>query len=210
MPTDVDEIMSSAILLIVILSLIAIALMTFFFWLGYWWVNRRSSYCPYVRQRLEPATLLSYEVVERAHEFMSHLNSEENPAFELKHASVCRETGRIFPDTVSPNGVIQVKWDFLQQRFPGRWVSWGSLNEAQQRRVRASHVTLRGYQTEASSPQASPRAIRLPYTLTKPGPLYVDLNNFNLMGWKQVPGTNFEILVVQTPKRRKQSPTVNL
>lgn len=210
MPTDVDDIMSSALLLIVLLSLLVIACMVFFFWLGYWWVNRRCSYCPYIRRRLEPATLLSYEVVERAHDFMSHFNSEQNPAFELKDASVCRETGRIFPDTVSANGVIHVDWDFLSDRYPGNWVSWGSLSEADQRRVRASHVTLRGYQTEVSCPLPKPSSIHMPYTLTKPGPLYVDLATYNLLGWKQLPGTNFEMLIVQTPKAHRGRPTDRL
>lgn len=201
---NADEVISSALLLIFLLVILSLIFIVGLFALGYWWTIRRGCKCPYVKQPLEPATLLSYEAVEKIHSFMSHLNSEENPAFELKEAAVCRETGRIFPGALGKHGRIYVDWRFLQKRRPGKWASWGSLSEAKQRKVRSMHITLRGYQTENSCPARSPKAISLMYSMTKPGPLYVDMKTGTLMGWKQVPDSNFELLVVQLPKRRKR------
>ena len=198
---SIDEIINSAFMLIIVMTLASVLGLGGFFWLCWWLLARRHARCPYGHGRLEPATKLSYEVIERTHEFLMHLNSEDNPAFELSHAAVCRETGRIFPHGLRNGDIIKVNWDFLQQRHPGNWVSWGSLSEADKRRVRACHVTLRGFQTENSATEPKPRKVPSRYTLMKPGPLYVDLSNYNLLGWKQVPGTNFELLILQRPKQ---------
>lgn len=198
---DVDAMMGSALLLFVLLSVVSFIFILALFGLGYWLSVRRGSNCPYVKRPLEPATLLSYEAVEKIHEFMNHLNSEENPAFDLRYAAVCRETGRIFPDALNKRGRIYVTWGFLNQRRPGKWASWGSLNEAKQRKLRSMHATLKGYQTEHSSPLPRPKSVSLSYALAKPGPLYVDMKTGTLLGWKQVPDSNFELLVVQCPKR---------
>jgi hypothetical protein len=44
-----------------------------------------------------------------------------------------------------------------------------------------------------------PQEIDSFHALLKPGPLYVDRETKNLLGWKEVPGTEFEVLIVQTP-----------
>ena len=36
--------------------------------------------------------------------------------------------------------------------------------------------------------------------MTRPGPLYVDIETKVLLGWKVVPGTDLEVLIVQKPK----------
>jgi len=96
---------------------------------------------------------------------------------------------------------VKVDWTFLQKRYPGIWVSWGSLNSDQQRAISDAHESLEGFQTEVSSPSPAPRAIEPEYAYTKPGPLYVDIQTKVLLGWKVVPGTELEVLIVQKPVR---------
>jgi hypothetical protein len=93
-----------------------------------------------------------------------------------------------------------VDWNFLQKRYPGKYVSWGSLTEDQKKEVREQHVSLEGFQTEFSCPEPMPRAIEPKYAFIKPGPLYVDIDHKVLLGWKEVPGTEMEVLIVQKPK----------
>jgi hypothetical protein len=92
-----------------------------------------------------------------------------------------------------------VDWTFLQKRYPGHWVSWGSLSKEQQEAIRDVHESLGKFQTQESSPTPAPRAVEPEYAYTKPGPLYVDLETKILLGWQVVPGTDFEVLIVQKP-----------
>ncbi len=96
-------------------------------------------------------------------------------------------------------GAIKVEWDFLQKKYPGKFVSWGSLIEEQKEIIRGRHKSLDGFQTDFSSPVPSPRKIDPEYAYTKPGPLYVDIDTNVLLGWKVVPGTELEVLIVQKP-----------
>lgn len=128
------------------------------------------------------------------------MHQYDNPMFDFDKAALCRETGRIFPNSVTWYGTIKVDWTFLQKRYPGNYVSWGSLSDYQKEIVRSSHHTLEGFQTEYSSPQPAPSKIESFYAMTIPGPLYVDLDTNVLLGWKSVPLTDLEVLVVQKPK----------
>ena len=123
----------------------------------------------------------------------------DNKLFDLNKAAVCRMTGRIFPDAVTWYGAIDVDWDFLQKRHPGEYVSWGSLTEGQKTIIRERHLSLEGLQTEISSPTPSPRLVEPEYAHTVPGPLYVDIRTGILLGWKQVPDTELEVMIVQKP-----------
>jgi hypothetical protein len=58
---------------------------------------------------------------------------------------------------------------------------------------------MHGYQTQHSSTQPDPKDINEYHAMLKPGPLYVDRVTKILMGWKEVPGTQFEVLIVQKP-----------
>ncbi len=62
------------------------------------------------------------------------------------------------------------------------------------------HESLEGFQIELSSKTANPRAIEPQYALAQPGPLYVDIDSLVLVGWKSVPYTDLEVLIVQRPK----------
>ncbi|QLH35517.1 MAG: hypothetical protein HWD61_04665 [Parachlamydiaceae bacterium] len=88
----------------------------------------------------------------------------------------------------------------MQKRYPGKYVSWGSLSDEQKEIIRLSHHSLEGFQTEYSSSIPAPSQIEPMYANAVPGPLYVDLDTQILLGWKQVPLTDLEVLVVQNPK----------
>src|SRR5262249_10682082 len=106
---------------------------------------------------------------------------------------------RIFPDCMTWYGAIRVGWDFIQKRFPGDYVSWGSLTESQQEAVRASHESLEGFQETYSSAIPSPRLVESKYAMEKPGPLYVEIKTGTLVSWMCVPETEVELLIVQKP-----------
>jgi hypothetical protein len=177
----------------------------FFLLFGAFWVAWRLSHrapclSPYSEMPLRYATDLSYYSVERILRYLYELQDYENQIFDLRRASFCRVTGRIFPDSVSWFNTINVDWDFLKKRFPGNYVSWGSLKPEFQLAIRNRHNSIKGFETEYSSPTASPRGIEPQYALYSPGPLYVDIDTYVLIGWKNVPGTNLELLFVQRPK----------
>ena len=134
-------------------------------------------------------------------DFMVSQPQPENAPFELSTAAICRGTGRIFPDCVDATEVIRLDWSFLPKRYKGTYASWGALSEDEQVRIKLIHVNeLEGYQTEESSKHISPTDVEDYFKEISPGPLYVDRMKGTLIGWKCVPGTHFEVLVVQLPK----------
>jgi hypothetical protein len=134
--------------------------------------------------------------------YLYSLHEYDNRIFDIEKAAYCRETGRIFPRALNWFNAIQVDWSFLQKRYPGNYVSWGSLSEEQKSIIQNLHASLEGYQIQYSSPQPSPKKIDPKYAYTKPGPLYVDLETGILLGWKIVPDTDLEVLIVQKPLKR--------
>ncbi len=168
------------------------------FWFT-WWKSKRQGICPYTGLPLRPATDLSFFTCERTLQFLYHFRQYDNRVFKLSKAAYSRETGRIFTDCINIFDNIYVDWTFLNKRYPGGYVSWGSLNEDQQKAIRKVHGSLEAFQTETSSPTPSPRAIEPEYCYTKPGPLYVNFETKVLLGWQMVPGTEVEILIVQKP-----------
>lgn len=130
---------------------------------------------------------------------MNSQSQYDNRPFAIAKASYCRETGRIFPDSITWYGAIKVDWSFISKRYPGNFVSWGSLTRETKREITECHTPFIGYQTEESSPTASPRLVEPQYALTTPGPFYVDVATKVVMGWKVVPNTSLEVLIVQHP-----------
>lgn len=181
--------------------LLGFAFLFFVFWLGWWISLRPHSVSPYTGIPLRRASELSYYSKEKVLKYLHDLQQYDNPIFKFNHAAFCRETGRIFTHAVTWIDTIKIDWGFLQKRYPGHYVSWGSLNEAQQQYIRDAHDSLEGFQVEMSSPEPAPRSIESKYAYTKPGPLYVDLQTKILLGWKEVPGTDLEVLIVQKPVR---------
>lgn len=192
--SDTDVILFASGILIVFFLLAAA------FVIG-WRISRwESCPSPYSKLPLRRATNLSYFTTEKVLRYLYNLRQYDNRMFDLRQASFCRETGRIFQDSMTWYDVISVDWSFLQKRYPGRYVSWGSLTLEQQSDIRDRHNSLEGFQTAHSSSRSSPREVEMEFALTKPGPLYVDIYTAVLLGWKEVPGTEMEVLIVQKPK----------
>jgi hypothetical protein len=180
-------------ILVVVLALVALCVY------GIWLSRRPSSLSPYSRLPMRRGTDLSYYSKEKVLRFLYNTHQYDNRIISFKKAAVCRETGRIFPDVVTWYDKIKLDWNFLQKRFPGSYVSWGSLTNEQQEIIRNAHDSLEGFQTDFSSPNPLPKAVEAKYALASPGPLYVDINSKVLVGWKLVPDTDLEVLIVQKP-----------
>jgi hypothetical protein len=185
--------------------LFAIAILASFFllfgafWFAWWVTRREASLSPYSGMPLRRATDLSCYSMEKVLRFLHNMNQYDNRIFEFRRSALDRETGRIFQNCVTWYDSIRVDWSFLNRRYPGHYVSWGSLTLAQKRAIREVHEPLDGFQTEMSCPHSSPRHIEPQYAFEKPGPLYVDVNTGILLGWKCGPDTALEVLIVQNP-----------
>ncbi len=178
--------------------------LAFLFWFFTWVLSQPSSPSPYSGNLLRPAKDLSLFYKVKILEYLESIQDYDNQKFPFDKASYCRDTLRLFPNSTTWYGAIQVDWTFLQKRFPGNYVSWGSLNEKQKGALLEIHGSLRGFQTAQSSPESSPRLIAPEYAFLKPGPLYVDLDTKIVLGWKLVPDTEMEVLIVQKPPRHTE------
>lgn len=181
------------------LILLSFAFFCLLFWIGWRISQRTQAVSPYTGVPLRRLTEVSYYSAERILRYLHDLHQYDNRIFKLSKAAFCRETGRIFQDCVTIFDTIKLDWTFLHKRYPGNWISWGSLGKDQQDAIREVHSSLEKFQTIESSPNPSPRGIEPEYAYTKPGPLYVDLDTKVLLGWQVVPGTDFEVLIVQKP-----------
>lgn len=165
------------------------------------WIRRKQvALSPYTKKPLRRGLDIPYQTREKVLRYLFFMHQYDNRMFDVTKAAFCRETGRLFPNAVSYFDTIHVDWTFLQKRYPGTYVSWGSLSHEQKEMIKASHHTLEGYQTALSSRNPAPSMIETMYAYETPGPLYVDLETKVLLGWKVVPGTDLEVLVVQKPK----------
>lgn len=197
------EISSSTVLLFSLAILGTFFLLFAVFWFGWRYSHRESTLSPYSGMPLRRGADLSYYNVERVLRYLYELQDYNNRLFDLRYSAVCRETGRIFQDALSWFDMINVDWSFLQKRKKGNYVSWGSLSANQKEHIKKIHISLEGFQTELSSKNPLPKAIEPQFAMAKPGPLYVDVDTYVLIGWKLVPGTELEVLIVQTPERQK-------
>lgn len=155
---------------------------------------------PYSGMPLRKASELTFATKDQINRYLYQLHDYDNRVIDLEKAALCRETGRIFPNAVTWSDKIKVDWSFIKKRYAGNFISWGSLTEDAKKEIRAAHHSLYGFQTEFSSPQPAPRMIDYENALRKPGPLYVDIETKILLGWKAIPDTDFEVLIVQKPK----------
>lgn len=186
-------------------SLFAIAILVVFFiilglcFFGIWISYLKGSLSPYSKQPMRKGEELSFDSKVKVLRFLYEMHQYDNRIFELRRSAVCRETGRIFPNAVTWYGVIRLDWSFLKKRYPGNYVSWGSLTTDQQELVRAVHTSMKGFQVDFSSSVPNPKGIEAKYAFAKPGPLYVDFETKVLLGWQEVPSSEFEVLIVQKP-----------
>jgi len=171
------------------------------FFVGWWLSRNRVSPCPYTGRALRRGSDLHYTIVEKVLRYLFDIYQYDNRLFDLSRAAICRDTGRIFPESVTWYRTVHVDWTFLQKRYPGKYVSYGSLTEEQKLVIQSQHESLEGFQVEFSSPTSTPRLVEPEYVYRKPGPLYVDVDTGILLGWKCVPDTDLEVLIVQKPKK---------
>lgn len=191
--TDTDVVLFSFSLLLVL------AVLTAYFFISFFRVKRKVDVSPYTGMPLRFASEIPYASREKITNFLKIIIDYNNQLIDFERASFCRDTGRIFPNTVTWTGAIKLDWTFIIKRYRGNYVSWGSLSPHLQKEIRSAHSSLDGFQTHISSKNPSPRSIEEDYAMTRPGPLYVDPETKVLIGWVIVPGTAFEILVVQKP-----------
>lgn len=161
----------------------------------------RSVTCPspYTGRHLRKGSDLPWKSREKVLRYLYDMHDYDNRMFDLTQAAVCRDTGRIFSDAFTWYGSMKVDWSFIQRRHKGNFVSWGSLTDVQKVMIMDKHRSLEGFQTENSSLTPSPRLVEPVFAMTKPGPLYVDIKTGVLIGWKSVPDTELEVLIVQKP-----------
>jgi hypothetical protein len=180
-------------------TLFSAAFVAAFFYIGWHFFNRPGTKSPYADIFLNDAATLTYDAVRHVHAFMTMLPQPENAFFDITKAAVCKTTGRLFPDSIGKRGVVTLKKSLIQQRYPGRYMLWETLTEQQKSLVIAAHDTMEGFQLQGSATSSRPYEIRRCYRRLKPGPLYVDRKTNILVGWKNVPETDLEVLVVQKP-----------
>ncbi|MGK5595421.1 MAG: hypothetical protein ACSNEK_08705 [Parachlamydiaceae bacterium] len=185
----------------VILLLVVLVLLMMYF--AYTLKQNRDDACPspYSGLPLRKARDLTFALKNDILRYLYQLHDYDNRMFDIDKAALCRETGRLFPNALTWNDKIKVDWSFIKKRYPGNFISWGSLSEDAKKEIRQAHNSLDGFQTEYSSPQPAPRMVDFETALKKPGPLYVDLETKILLGWKVVPNTEFEVLIVQKPRK---------
>jgi hypothetical protein len=192
----------ATVFLVAVVFLLVVAFMVAILIIGWLFTSRKDSVSPYTGMPLRRGRDLSYNSMLQIYKFMEPYKEYDNRMFKVTQSAIDRETGRVFPNCITWTGHIKLDWTFLQKRLRGNYVSWGSLTKERQDEIRRLHDTLDGYQTEFSCPRAAPVDIESAYIYTKPGPLYVDPDTAILIGWKMVPGTELEVLIVQRPIKR--------
>lgn len=183
----------------VLVLFFVLALLIVYFFYSFIAHNRRGDVSPYSGMPLRPAKEMTYATQDKVNHYLMGLHDFDNRPIDFSKSSFCRETGRIFPHSITWSGAIKLDWSFIKKRYPGNFVSWGSLSEDKKKAIEAVHTNLFEFQREISSKNPSPRLIEEEIALAKPGPLYVDPETRVLMGWKQVPDTDLELLIIQKP-----------
>jgi hypothetical protein len=187
-----------------VMGVLVFSLLFMALFLALGWLLTKKPYIarsPYTGLPVRRADGLPYSTKKKVYVYLQEIHQYDNRPFTFKKALHCRETGRLFQDAIDWKGKAHLDWGFLQKRFAGTWISWGSLSDVLKEQVRNRHEDLEGFETLVSSKQPSPRAIEAKYSYNRPGPLYVDISTGILMGWKRVPDTELEVLVVQHPIR---------
>lgn len=198
--SDIESLGQSVVFVLLASFLLVIAAMMGLLWFGWWASQKRGSLCLYTKKPMTLGIDVAASVRGFVNDFLLSHPQPENSPIDFDTAAISPETGRIFPHAAFKGSFVRLGWDFLSKHYPGRYVSWGSLGELEQATIRLCHgESLAGYQTEVSSPRPLPQEIDSHYALTRPGPLYVDRTTKILIGWKEVPGTEFEVLIVQMP-----------
>jgi hypothetical protein len=196
---DVETLGQGAVFVLFASFLLVVVAMMGLLWFGWWVSHKKGSSSPYSKLPMTLGIDIAGSMRRHVEDFLLSHPQPDNPPIDFETAAICSETGRIFPNSAVRGNFVRLDWTFLQKRFPGRYVSWGSLSEVEQGTIRLCHEFLTGYQTENSCPVPMPQQIDSHTASIKPGPLYVDRHTKILLGWKEVPETNLEVLIVQKP-----------
>jgi hypothetical protein len=189
-----------AILFLIAIFVVIVAVLFSLVWVGWKREAVRGHVCPYCGAKMQLGIDVARSVAGMVNSFLDVQPSNGNPAIDFAKAAYCPRTGRIFPNCVTTSEQVTVSWNFLQERCPGTYVSWGSLSEEERGVLKILHDSFDGFQTEKSSVHSRPEDVEEEVSSLSPGPLYVDRQQKILLGWKKVPGTYFEVLVVQNPR----------
>ncbi len=194
--TNQDIVYFGALLFLILFGLAA---MSIFNW---WFSYNPACPSPYTGHPMRSGADLHWMTKEKVLRFLYNRHEYHNRMFDINKAAICRQTGRVFPDSVNWLGSLKTDWDFIAKRYPGDFVSWGSLTEIQRLHILDMHASLEGFQVDFSSSNPAPRDVEPDYALLSPGPLYVDISTGVLIGWQKVPETELEVLIVQKPVER--------
>lgn len=176
-----------------------LAILLLFLFLGWKREVIHGNRCPYTNGVMQFGVDIARSLQTHINAFVHEFPEEDNPEIDFSKAALSPMTGRIFPDCVVNGKKIVLDWSFLQKRCPGSFLSWGAFSEEEKGVLRLLHPSLEGFQTEQSSSMPRPERVEREYALLSPGPLYVERNTKIVVGWKRVPGTSFEVLIVQRP-----------
>ena len=194
------------LLLISLFFILAIAMIIAILWIGWVFTRLKDDVSPYTGLPLRRGKDLSYNSIQKIYKYMSTLSGYDNQMFKVFRSCVCRDTGRIFPNCITWYGRVRINWSFIKNRYRGEhrgsYISWGSLSHEEKEKMKSYHSSLEGYQTEFSSSRENPSDVEKEYVFKKPGPLYIDPKTGILIGWKCIPDSEFEVLVVQRPNKR--------
>lgn len=201
MPTAPIEDVGFQTILVVFASLVAVLVILFFLlWVGWKKEGIRGNSCPYCGRPMRLGIDVASSLSAMVQAYLEEQPQPENPKIDFVRAAYCPVTGRIFPECVTSTEQVTVSWNFIKKRCEGTFVSWGALSEEEKGILKILHGSLEGFQTEQSSSHVRPEDVEEEYSALSPGPLYIDRKSKTVMGWKKVPGTYFEVLVVQQPR----------
>ena len=197
---NVEQVGYGAVVVVFLSFLVSFVILIFFTWFGWKKEGRRGDTCPYTHEPMRLGVDIATSLTGYVNAFIKEQEQPDNPDIDFAKAAYCPKTGRIFPECVQPGEQVSLSWDFIKRRYKGTFVPWGALSEEERGVIKLLHDSLEGFQTEKNSLMLRPEDIEEDLATVTPGPLYVDRSAKILMGWKKVPGTYFEVLVVQKPK----------
>ena len=136
---DIETLGQSAIFVLFFSFFSIIAVLGALLWLGWWVSKKRGSLSPYAKKPMMLGVDIAPSMIRFVDEFLLDHPQPDNPPIDFKTAAICPETGRIFPNCVKRGEIVRLDWSFLRKRFPGNYVSWGSLSELEQGTLRMLH-----------------------------------------------------------------------
>ena len=155
----------------------------------YWRTHLKGRKSPFSGKILARGEEIFYASAEKIHLFSSELSQPENAPIDLTKAVFCRETNRIFSSSINAFGEIDLTRNYLKKYYSSKLVSWFRLRESEKLKLASMHTSLEGFQVGKG---------------LFPGPLFVDKKRSILVGWKRIPETEMEIIVIQKPKNGKK------